>query len=202
MDSPYTYTPSPEFINSLEFDYVETYSFQRGIEYEDNQIILRKEFNLLKAESSDGMTLTPEYKARLEELNKRLNYTQYLLDENGKFHQSAQKTSTISSNDEKLMTIKAILQTEVITVPRFLCAPFYRDAIVFYDKGGQIVSALNICLSCYYMETEPFSNINSDVVTYQLITNFLVKQRHEVPLIDRKNIDEYTRLMTQNRPLI
>jgi len=30
----YSYIASTEFINSLKFDYIETYSFQRGIEFE------------------------------------------------------------------------------------------------------------------------------------------------------------------------
>jgi hypothetical protein len=36
METPYKYISSVAYINNLKFDYIETYSFQRGSEYEEN----------------------------------------------------------------------------------------------------------------------------------------------------------------------
>jgi hypothetical protein len=73
-----------------------------------------------------------------------------------------------------------ILSTEIIEIPNFLCAPIYRDAIVFYNSAHKIVSALNVCLECQYMETKMFSHINGDYETYDLLKRYFIDIGHEV----------------------
>ena len=61
-----------------------------------------------------------------------------------------------------------------------MCAPIYRDAIVFYDLNKEIISTLNVCLSCEYMETKMFNHINADVETYNLMREFFIGLGHKV----------------------
>ena len=46
METPYI--SLVDYINNLKFDYIETYSFQRGNEYEENLKAVRPEYDELK----------------------------------------------------------------------------------------------------------------------------------------------------------
>lgn len=180
MTPNYTYINSPDYINSLSFDYVETYSFQRGEDYEQNFKLLKVEYDKLKARIDQNKNLTTDEEERYEELNKLVGFTQYLIDNEGRFHPSSKKTNTFPHDHPAVERIKQILQTDIEDVPRWLCSPVYRDGLVFYDRDKRIVSALNICLSFQYMETKMFAHINGDYKTYDLFKRFFLDIGHEV----------------------
>ena len=180
MPPNYTYVNSPDFINNLSFDYVETYSFQRGDEYERNLEILQAEYDKLKASKEYRKTLTTDEERRYDELHRVVGFTQYLNDEQGQFHPSGRKTNTFPCEHPAVERLKRILQTDVVEIPRRLCSPLYRDAFVFYHWDGGIVSALNVCLSCQYMETKSFAHINGDYKTYDLLKIFFLDIGHDV----------------------
>ncbi len=48
IEKSYKYISSVDYINNLKFDYIETYSFQRGIEYKENLKAIRPEYDELK----------------------------------------------------------------------------------------------------------------------------------------------------------
>lgn len=178
--TPYTYIPSADYIKSLVFDYIETYSFQRGAMFEENDKMMKIEYDKLNAKKDKRNKLTVEEEKRFIELKELVGYTQYLINENGHFHPSCKKINTINSNDSIVDSLKKILLIEAIEIPRWMCAPFYRDAIVFYSKENNIVSTLNVCLSCQYMETKMFNHINGDYKTYDLLKKFFIDIGHEV----------------------
>jgi len=178
--TPYTYIPSTDFINTLTFDYVETYSFQRGAEYELQQLKFEKEYEKLKSRKSKFNDLTIQEEEQLVKLDRLCGFTQYLLDDNNEFHYSNKKTNTFTSTDSKIELLKTILRTEIKETPSWMCAPMYRDAFVFYDKEENVVSVLNVCLSCQYMETTKFNHINGDYKTYDLLKRFFINIGHEV----------------------
>jgi hypothetical protein len=177
--TPYTYIASTEFIANLTFDYVETYSFQRGTEFEENRKLILVEYDRLKAKKEKLDNLSSDEEVRFLELNGLLGFTQYLLNDKGQFHPSSKKTNIFKYNDPNIYRIKTILQTEINEVPRWLCAPIYRDALVFY-KDKEIVTTLNVCLSCQYMETKMFNHINGDYKTYDLFKRFFIDIGHDV----------------------
>ncbi len=164
----------------MTFDYVETYSFQRGTEYELQQLKFEKEYEKLKSRTSKFNDLTIQEKEQLMKLDRLCGFTQYLLDGNNQFHYSSKKTNTFTSTDSKIELLKTILRTEIKDIPSWMCAPIYRDAFVFYGNKGNIVSALNICLSCQYMETTKFNHINGDYKTYDLLKRFFIDLGHAV----------------------
>lgn len=179
MVNAYHYISSNEYINSLVFNHVEMYSFQRGAEFEKNLKLTRAEYNKLQIKKVHGDGLTFDEEKKLLELNGLLG-TQYLLDANGQFHPSAKKTNTFLYNDPVVLRLTEILNTQIREVPHWMCAPVYRDALVFYDQQHNILSALNICLSCQYMETKMFNHLNADYKTYKLLKQFFIDIGHEV----------------------
>lgn len=180
MTPNYTYTSSTEFITNLTFDHVETYSFQRGQEFEENKKLTRIEYDKLKSKKEKSNNLLPDEEERFLTLNGLLGSTQYLLNDKGQFHPSSKKTHVFLYGDPYIERIKNILLTEINDIPRWLCSPVYRDALVFYNSDKQIVSTLNICLSCQYMETKMFDHIKSDYKTYDLFKRFFIDIGHEV----------------------
>lgn len=178
--TPYTYISSADYISNLIFDYIETYSFQRGAEFEENTRLSKIEYDKLKSRKEKSNDLTSAQEQRFAELHPLLGSTQYLLRDDGQFHPSSIKTNTFKSDDPAIDRIESILLTEVVDLPQWLCAPIYRDAIVFRDKNNEIVSVLNICLSCQYMETTMFNHINGDYKTYDLLKRFFIDIGHNV----------------------
>ncbi len=178
--SPYTYTPSTDFITTLTFDHVETYSFQRGTAFEKERKEMQDEFDKLKVRKEKRNNLTGREEERYLDLYSLVGHTQYLLNDKGQFHPSAKKTNTFLSNDPNIDRIKNILRTEVVDIPQWMCAPVYRDSIAFYGKDNNIITTLNICLSCQFMETKMFNHINGDFKTYDLFKHFFIDIGHEV----------------------
>ena len=178
MKPEYEYISSIDYINSLTFDYIETYSLQRGEEFEKDHKLGWQELVKLKEKQTKSALDTVEQKL-FETLNELYGYTQYLINAKGEFHPSSRKIGTYNSLDSKVITLKEILRTEIKDIPMWMCAPTYRDAIVFY-KDNKIVSTLNVCLSCEYMETKMFKHINADNETYKLLRQFFTDCGHEV----------------------
>jgi hypothetical protein len=178
MKPEYEYISSIDYINSLTFDYIETYSLQRGEEFEKEHIVGRTELLNLK-EKQRVSSLDKIEQKRFEELIELCGHTQYLINAKGEFHPSSRKISNYNCHDNTVKTLKEILRTEIKDIPMWLCAPIYRDAIVFY-KSEKIVSTLNVCLSCEYMETEMFKHVNGDDETYKLLRQFFIDCGHNV----------------------
>ncbi len=176
----YTYTPSPAFINNLTFAYVETYSFQRGAAYEQQQEKYEEAHDQLKSRKLKANDLTVDEEAAFTQLDKLCGFTQYLIDDDNKFHYSSQKTNTYIATDPKMALLKTILNTEVKEVLALLCAPMYRDAFVFYNNEQHIVAVLNVCLSCFFMETTKFNHLRADFKTYDALKRFFIEIGHEV----------------------
>lgn len=171
----YKYISSIDYINSLEFDYIETYSFQRGIAFEETLKLLKPEYARLKVRRERRNNLSETEEVRFLELNGLLGFTQYLMNDKGQFHPSCIRVSTFKNNDPEVTRLTSILCTEIVETESWLCAPMYRDAVVFYNKSAEIVSVLNVCLSCNYMETEMFNHITGDSKTYDLLKAFFLE---------------------------
>lgn len=174
MTPHYTYISSTDFINNLTFDSVETYSFQRGTEFEENRKLIQIEYDRLKIKKENVDNLSTAEEERFINLDGLLGVTQYLINEKGQFHPSSKRTNIFLHNDPNIDRIKNILLTEIDDIPRWLCSPVYRDALVFYNSDKKIATTLNICLSCQYMETKIFHHINGDYKTYDLFKRFFL----------------------------
>lgn len=171
---------SADYINQLDFDYIETYSMQRGADYDVQYKEMHKEYDRLKVRKERRNNLSVEEEATFSKLAPLVTYTQYLIDGKGVFHPSSTRTNTFQQEDSWVDWLRQILKTPITEIPHFMCAPVYRDAIVFYNADGTIVSTLNICLGCMYMEISPGYHINGDYETYDLLKRFFIDIGHDV----------------------
>lgn len=129
------------YINNLNFDYVETWSFNRD----------------------DDGTLSM-YAFATEE---------------GLFQSGSKRTGTFKNDHPIAQRIKQILQTEIEYSFAFLCAPVYREALVFYDSNDKVISILNICLTCLHMTAER-SPIKCDYKAYEWLRRLFQELGHEI----------------------
>ena len=171
---------SSDYINGFPFDYIETYSFQRGDEYQAVMQVLKPERNRLKMRKQERNNLTDTDEIRLSELDALLGVTQYLIDDTGRFHFSSQRTNTFPYDNEITKLLRNILLTKITGVNNWMCAPVYRDAIVFYKSSGEIISALNICLSCEAMTIDSSNQVVADSSAYEMLRNFFKEIGHPV----------------------
>ncbi|WP_233789115.1 hypothetical protein [Sphingobacterium sp. HMA12] len=171
---------SSHYIKSLAFDYVETYSLQRGDEYEAAIQVLKPERNKLKVRKEKRNNLTETEEIRLSELEALLSVTQYLIDDTGLFHFSSQRTNSFQYGNESISLLKNILLTKTTDVSNWMCGPIYRDAIVFYKSSGKIVSVLNVCLSCEAMAIDSCNQVIADCSIYEMLRKFFKEIGHPV----------------------
>jgi hypothetical protein len=196
MTPQHTYITSIDFINNLTFDYVETYSFQRGQAFEENKKLIQAEYDRLKRRKEKFNNLSTAEEERFFMLHGLLGHTQYLINDKGQFHPSSKRTNVFSNNDPNIDRIKNILLTPINDIPRFMCAPEYRDALVFYGSDKTIVSILNICLSCNHMYTM-FNHIDGDFETYDLLKRFFIDIGHEVEKPDYFILDDINKMKSK-----
>jgi len=176
----YHYMSSRAYVDQLNFDYVKTYSFQRGRKFDEDLKAFQDEFYKLRQLKMGQKKLSATDEKRYSELLKLPGKTNSLLDENGQFHYSSEQTHTFKKETPELALILTLLKKEPLNVPAWVCAPIYRDAIVFYDKFDRIVSVLNICFSCSNMETKTRHHINADVKTYEELKEFFLSIGHQI----------------------
>lgn len=176
----YMYTSSINYISQLDFDYMETHSFQRGAEFERIDKLNRQELEILKVRKQRQNNLTSAEKIRLLELQALLECTQFIVNDKAQFHPSSTKTHRFKSSEPQAQQLKDILRTAIKEIPYWMCAPIYRDAIIFYDSQHRLLSTLNICLSCEYMATKMFRHINADAETYRLLKQYFIELGHKI----------------------
>ena len=136
MATSYVYIKSADYINGLNFEYLETY------------------------------TLQPEPR-------------DYLINMNGKFHNTSRLTNSFTKEDAFTKTLQDIFLTESSELAYSACAPIFRDGIVFYNGKAKIVSCLNICFECEYMQLDHLTYVNGDIATYAKLRDLFAGIGHK-----------------------
>lgn len=168
------------FIGNLEFDYIETYSLLRTPGYQDEKTEGFEELQVLKKRKEAKNNLTEQELTRMEYLFKYFGQTQYLINKEGKFHPTAEKTGSYEKDSPEVQSLIRALNMRFEDLTGFMCAPVYRDAVVFYDSNDNIVSVLNVCLSCEWLATAPSKEIIADQKTYKLLREFFIVIGHNI----------------------
>ena len=161
-----------ELSNVFNFKYFETYSLQRGSEYEKVILDTEKLYNQLIKK--------PGKSKELELLDFQLNNVQFLFDEHSELHFSAKKQKRFYSNEDEAKELIKIFKTKTQNIPSWMCAPVYRDAIVFYNKENAIIDVLNICFSCEFIQNSNKDFIDADESVYRNLKKLLMEFGHKI----------------------
>src|SRR5688572_27568271 len=114
---------SKEFIEKLDFEFLETYS-------------------LLRRSTTN------------EKYANHLRGTKKSLIDTGLPHPTAERTHILKKEDVRCQELLDVLSIEFKEQFDWMCAPIFREMVVFYDKDKNIVSLLNVCLSCDRVEDD------------------------------------------------
>jgi hypothetical protein len=150
----YRYTIILKYFKNLEFEYLVTYSFNRGQEFE-------------------RVIGTDEYP------DKDLHRTR-LVDSGGEFNRTSEKMSIVGKGSieyERLATIVSSKPNEPLAL---MCAPTYRDALVFYSKENKIVDVLNICFECHNMVTSDNLYVRAGENQFDALSTWFKQQGHNI----------------------
>lgn len=165
---------STEYISSFDFDYFRTYSFQRTQPYQ--------ELSTLHEWRSNGIILTKEQRNRYDTLHQLLanRYAETILDEDKNLNRTAVLVCEIHKTDERFATLINDLKTPIEEEILYMCAPIYRDAILFYNSGNELVEGINICFECDRIESIHKAHIKTDFKTFKYLKQLLLRSGHEI----------------------
>ena len=170
---------SKEFIESIQFSRIETYSLFRKEIYKASIWKMIAERESLQKKQEQLGSLTKEEVSRLEELMELRYPSQVLMDKKGKFHPSSELITSLPAKSPEVNRLIEILKIPAVNIPEWMCMPTYRDAIAFYDEADQVIATLNICLGCDDMRTAS-KGIKADEQSYQLIKPFFLELGHPI----------------------
>lgn len=169
-----------EYVKSFDFEYLETYSFQRGSLMSEYKASIDKEIKELKVQLENPHFGHLKRLARLAELERIKNRKLLLFDENGELHPTGKRISTQRKWEVGAKKIMEIMAVETALTAVTSCVPTYRDAIVFLDDRSNIKSVLNICFECQFMQTNQNEMIIAGDETYLNLKALLIELGHPI----------------------
>lgn len=140
------------YFGKLDYESFETYSFKRGTKLDLE--LAKKDFIL--------------------------NGTSFIIDKREQFDVTAEKIATIRKGTTENEEILRIVNRTLTDVPSWMCAPFYRDALIFRTKDNQIIDTLNICFECSYMQDKSGNFIDADQSMYDDLGLLLNSLGHNI----------------------
>ncbi|GAB3833485.1 hypothetical protein [Hymenobacter jeollabukensis] len=164
------------------FDYVVTYSFNRGPKL---QRLKQAAAELRQATQVELMTarfmrqrLLGQRMEELAQFDQRQDVP--LTTAAGSFDITASPVTQFARTDEHTERLRSILTTPVSSNWAAGCRPVFRDALGFHDSAGHIVEVLNICLQCHYLQSESGQLIEADASVYDQLRQLLGALGHPI----------------------
>jgi hypothetical protein len=111
--------------------------------------------------------------------------------------QNSKLTGTFKNGHPIAERIKQILQTEIEFSQAYLCAPVYREALVFYDENGKVISIFNICLTCLDLHADPHYRIKGDYKAFEWLRRLFQELGHKIENPEYSIIEDYGRMLAK-----
>jgi len=170
------------YIQTLDFEYAISYSGFRGEKFihlrEENQDKIQQIKQEIKsARLMESLKLKKKIDILSQEINDR---NSRIINQEGTLHKSAISVHRFEKGDEEIKSIFRILKTKLKEQCVTICAPVYRDALVFYSKKGNIVGILQICFSCFRIEDENRIDFEVDHKIYSKLKKELIQLGHQI----------------------
>ncbi|WP_276483129.1 hypothetical protein [Paraflavitalea pollutisoli] len=171
---------APAYFTALSFSYIETFSIGRSLAAIEKQAAFKAEYKELMQKRIRRISFTSKDEKRIWEVESLMNSLYSLYDVHGGINYAAERTHTFNGNHVRTAELLHALQIPVLDIPYYMCAPIYRDGVVFYDVDGNVVSMLSVCLSCYQLQIADGRSIDADCATYDHLKKFFIDLGHEV----------------------
>lgn len=175
---------SADYINSFDFEYCRTYSFQRT-----EAPMTSKELDEVRTQEQN----------RIPGKQIQSPYLERILDTEGNLNQTAVMIREIDKSDGAYTTLSDYLKTEIEEEILFLCAPIYRDAILFYNAKHDLVEGINICFECDRIESIYGAHISTDFKTFKYLKQLLLQLGHSIEYPEEFKADDILATMQKNK---
>jgi hypothetical protein len=173
-----------EFWNSQPFDYLATYSLNRGPQLSALRETTHKAIEDLKQSTAPSRFLQQiKLKRHLRELEEELRigaYRKRLTNDLLVVDSTADQIALVRQGSVEAKQLAALFRALPGQVVYAACPPTYRDALAFYDAQGQLLRVLNICFGCLYMETNDGVSVEAGAHTYDELRNLLITLGHPI----------------------
>ncbi|GAA4361945.1 hypothetical protein GCM10023185_29360 [Hymenobacter saemangeumensis] len=171
-----------EFWLATSFDYIITYSLNRGPKLD----AIQEAAKLLVKEIRSQLLVVPS--SQLPLLRKQLRLLERthgidmlsLTQGPTAYNITASPVSVISRDSPEQLELAGILQAPVLNRMYWMCGPVYRDALAFYDAQDNLTAVLNICFDCDQMLTHTGEEVEADTATYKQLLHFLIQKGHSI----------------------
>lgn len=160
-----------DFWARQRFGYIITYSFQRSPEL----TVLKKQ---LRQELEAGRSM--RWFGIYEKLERLEQYSVTLTEGLGAIHPTATAVARLASESAGVHQLDTMLQHVTEQECYTMCPPVYRDALAFYSEADELVSMLNICFQCRFMQTNQLEHVEADMATYDSLQAFLTQLGHPI----------------------
>ncbi|WP_427454090.1 hypothetical protein [Litorimonas sp. WD9-15] len=170
-----------EIVKGLQFSYIETYSIMRN-HLSETERTLHKQLYYKKVsqkEISESDMLLLKSFDNLD--RKNTFYSQSMLFGTGeRLNSSAVRTNRYAFDEPIAQRLMSILSIPYESHFDWMCAPIYRDAVVFRNQKNKIIMPLNICFSCTAMLVNDDTSIIADQKTFKSLKEFFIEIGHDI----------------------
>ena len=171
-----------QFWCAQSFSYILTYSFNRGVKLDALLHAAHQQFAEVRKELLTApIERLPATRENLRSLEQGRNLMLLPLTEELKtFQITASPVARIAVETLEAACLAAILTVLVSEQDHWMCAPVYRDALVFYDGQDNLCGVLNICFGCDKMITHQQREVTAGTATYQELKQFMTGLGHVI----------------------
>lgn len=173
-----------EFWQQQAFAYLETYSFNRGPESAAEQERLSHDIAAARQalQTARYMDLA-KLRHKLRELEAVLRGGEHnvlLTSPAARSGYATQKIAALTSTAGMTRHLSNVAARATAQEVFAMCAPIYRDALVFYNEQHERLQVLNICFECHMMITSAGQLVEADVATYEALLETLAQLGHPI----------------------
>ena len=166
----------------MSFEYAISYSGLRGEKFRKLEDVSNTRIERIKEDnkvsnSKQKLKLSKEIKELEDELNI---YNARVITKVNKVHKSTIQVRRFKKEDKELVEIFNILNSKFEEQYVWMCAPIYRDAIVFYSQEDKMVGILQICFSCNWIKNESEEDLEVDNKIFQKLKEKLIQIGHQI----------------------
>lgn len=167
---------------NLDFEYIRTYSGLRSEDFLNRVTESRdkiKSLNRLKSKLTQNSKLEVDQEIlRLEEMVH--GSVLYSSNEKVSFHSSTTLVAEFDTKENIWNDLNGILTIPFVEQALWMCAPVYRDAIVFYSSSHDIRGVLQICFGCEDVINERNNQMEVDDRIFPKLKELMIGWGHTI----------------------
>lgn len=174
-----------EYINKLDFTYLKTFSgFQQEVFEKQQAAFEQKMADLQERLLTSSPQKQEAIQKKIDETRLRWEREQFDFREiagpDGALIEDATEIALLPKESPVASQIVAILNIPFKEQHQWMCAPYFRDSIVFYKTDQTLVGIVHICFSCEQLADHQLQFFDTDNTIFPQLRSVLKSLGHKV----------------------